>query len=448
MTIQPKRESLRRHAYWKVQYVRAADPRQAYAYTVGLADSGLPELYMKAVPIQPRSADAWTFSPTDCARQLNAFAQQLIAGELVVGQSFSRSYDADTTTVVWTPGARTAPEHLEAGWVDADGTVIPMIAQLQPPVLEPPTVFTAPEWRRWRREVDRVLAEVPRRHGVAGFPAPAAHAPSESGIGPLAPLVQAYAHAVSRATPATLAVLLDLTMDTERCFGARSVLAVCYAKARVTQRVAAVQRAEQQARALVDALRGPGGTRADWRKMLHCSGFSAADDRRGLSGGVGAVLLHAVTALLAAAAVADRLDERTALAAFGPWSAAVDPRDVAPGPRHWAPAHVRTALRACLPADLGTVVDAWEEVRDSHLAALLRALSVTGARGCPPPRVLLGTRLSPGDEWALSEFLNCATALLSERALFDAGEVAEFCAPLADALPLLESVLNAPLESG
>ena len=53
MFEQPAREDLTREVFWEVQFVFDDDAlTDNFAYTVGLADRGLPELHIMAAPRQ------------------------------------------------------------------------------------------------------------------------------------------------------------------------------------------------------------------------------------------------------------------------------------------------------------------------------------------------------------------------------------------------------------
>ncbi len=460
MFEQPAREALPTDTFWRVQFVFDNDAMtEDFAYTVGLADHGLPELHIMAAPRQEFSDSPWVLSAHDCASQLNQLARMLIDGGLTSGDAIECTYDGGTTTVVWTPGDPTTPDVVQAYCADPSATVIPITAQLLPAPVEQLADLTASEESRWRDELEQLLTEaIPNRRGLRGFHAPKLDASFYCGqeYGPLTPLVRARAHAVSQATPDILADLLVRTLETDRCFGSRAVLGIAYSHAKLASREPAAWSAEELAVTLVKSFRGPRADSPTWRSLMALTGFTAADDSGDIRQGLSGALVHVIAAMLVATTVVDRLDEGARLAAFGPWSSARLSSDICPDHEWWAPRHIVDRIRSQVEEltwdEIDSLVARWDTIRDGDLMMLLRGLAVTGRRACPPASDLLAGSLAgvraafaPDINWHLSEFLCCATALLSERANFSADDVHKFCGPLGAVLPHLETSMNSPI---
>jgi hypothetical protein len=459
MFEQPARDDLARDVFWTVQFVFDDDAlTENFAYTVGLADRGLPELHIMAAPRQEFSDSPWVLSAQDCATQLNAFARLLIDGKLKVGRAFTNRYDGGATTVVWTPLYPTDRDDVEAYCTDPSAKVISIDGELQPAESFPLSDLPRDVEKHWRAVLADILASVaPNRRGLKGFRAPTLDSSfsCNQDYGPLTPLVLARAHAISQATPQTLAAFIRRTMDAERCFSAKAVAGTAHTHAKLVGRHFAALNADELAETLVRSIRGAKGDSFAWRSTLTVLGLEAHESCPKIHCGASDFLVHAVAGMLVAATVEDRLDGDTRLAAFGPWSAA---QDLSGSPERlwWAPAHVIDTIRLQVErlsiADVVTLIDIWSIEYDRPLPTLLRGLAVTGSRAFPPARTILRDAIvtefidmSPAIDPAVTEFLCCASALLSERASFSADDVHGFCAPFRAMLPNLETVMNSPI---
>lgn len=447
--------------FWTVQYVFDPDAiGHDFAYTIGLAARGLPELYIDSAPRQAQSDDPWKLSSRDCCYQLNRFARMLIDGEIVPLQPITEQYDGGTTTVLWTPGEPTDPMAVGAyGPTDAKSIIV-IAAEIVPAVIEPLSDLCAADEATWRSELARLLLDgVPNRRGLKGFrlPSPDASFTCTQTYGPLTPLVEARAYEVSQLTPPMIADVILRSLDCEFTIPVAATLGAAYAHARTVSRTPAAWNAEELAVTLVKSIRGPEGKSSAWRSVMKLTGFGAAEDtgdiRRGLSG----TLVHAVAAHLVSTVVADRLDHSARLQAFGIWSSIKDSRSMAPEDPWWARSDILNAIRNEV-AQLddprtNELLAAWLRMRsEERLVPILRGLAVTGARACPPASDLLGSTLIgllalfvPDIEWPVTEFLCCATALLTEREKFSDDDVHAFCRRLTGALPGLEALMNSPV---
>lgn len=332
MFEQPARESISADVFWTVQFVFDPDAlSHDFAYTIGLADKGFPELKIEATPRQAASDAPWTLSSRDCAAQLNRFARRLVEGKLEPGCSFVEKYDHGTTTIVWTPGSPAAPEDVEAYRADSSASVIPIAAELIPVDVVPLADLSEPEEARWRFELsDLMNLCVPNRQGLRGFrkPGPDSTFACDQPYGPLTPLVEARAYLVSQCTPEMMADVVLRSLDCERSMSTRATLGTCYSYAATVSRMPAAWNAEALAVSLVKSIRGPQGKSSAWRAVMKMTGFTDAEDGPDIHRGLSGVLVHAVTALLVSTTVIDRLDRQMYLQAFGIWSSILESRSM------------------------------------------------------------------------------------------------------------------------
>jgi hypothetical protein len=88
---------------WKITAIHdPSDENQEFAYTVGLAKHGLPELHVWARPPDGDDpAGDWALSSRDMGMVLNRFGQQLVDGEVSAGSEVVETMDLGLTTVTW-----------------------------------------------------------------------------------------------------------------------------------------------------------------------------------------------------------------------------------------------------------------------------------------------------------------------------------------------------------
>lgn len=448
--------------FWTVQTVFDPDGTgHDFAYTIGLARRGLPELHVWARPTDGLDpGEDWKFSDHDRCRLLNEFADLLLRGRLEVGDEVERTYDAGAAHVTFTVGGPVEPLEVEALGVPPGASVLPLRWRLvREPVGQPAGVT---DEDGCRADLVELLAAIPvGRKAPPGWrrPRPTASFRLDQPFGPLTPLVRAQGIAIATATPVDLVDFVTRELDADSSFGSRTVLGVTAASARPGGRVAAVVAARSAAEQIVRHVCGPSANSARWRQVLAITGMGGEETpvlHRGISG----VLLEGTQAVLTFQTVADIADPTTRLAALGPWRAATSPSGMVAGPEWFAPAPVLTAVRNLLaPLDAMRVAllghvhlaarDSWAD-----LLMQLRGWAVTSPAGAPeasallrgtPPGALLYER--PDIDVLVTEWVCCMTAALSNRAHLNAEEVDRLHVPTKGLVPGLRDVLNHPVEA-
>ncbi len=113
--------------FWRI--VSVFDPEghcQDFAYTQGLAPRAGCELHLWARPSLGQDAGAdWKLSPRNCARLLNRFARQLLAGTLVPMQELE-GFDRGQTRLRFTVGEAVRPGEVDAHQLDDHVQVLPL----------------------------------------------------------------------------------------------------------------------------------------------------------------------------------------------------------------------------------------------------------------------------------------------------------------------------------
>jgi len=446
--------------FWTVQTVFDPDGGgHDFAYTIGLALSGLPELHVWARPTDGLDpGQDWKFSDRDLVRLLNEMADLLVRGRLQVGDELDRTYDGGAARVLITVGAPVDPGEVEAFGAPPGASVLPLGWQLERKLVGPPAGVADEE--RYRAELAALLATIPAgRKAPPGWrrPTPRASFRLDQPYGPLTPLVIAQGVSIAAAEPVDLVDFITRQLDADWSFGPRAVLGVTAADARPVGRVVAVAAARTAAEQIVRHVCGPRASSARWRQVLEITGM-APDETPDLHRGMSGVLLEGTEAMLTLQAVADVADSSTRLAGLGPWHAATSPSGMVAGPEWFATAPVLAAVRSLLaPMDattLALVAHVYLASRDNwgNLLMRLRGWAVTKSAGAPGASTLmkgtpLGSFLSerPDIDGLLTEWVCCMTAALSGRAHLNAEEVDRLHVPTRGLVPGLRSMLNSPV---
>lgn len=106
-----------------------------FAYTVGLAAKGSPELHVWRRPTDGLDpGDDFVLSPTDAQHLLNRCARQVLNGDLRPGSEFDVEYDCGLTIGRFRVGEPVDPDAVDAFQVDHDATVLPLRWSIERPV--------------------------------------------------------------------------------------------------------------------------------------------------------------------------------------------------------------------------------------------------------------------------------------------------------------------------
>jgi hypothetical protein len=461
VTTQPVHDRLDRTPTWMVQGVFDPEVKgQNFSYTIGLHDSGLPELHLWASPTDGDDpGDDWAFSHNDRCHILNELAFMMIDGRLGPGSSVVKKYDQGHATVtfgVQPPGDRDA---LEALGIAPDAHVLPVAWSLERTPIGPLAPLSPQALQVAFDEYADLCASLPRGRLDApdGWDLPPI--PSfepEARFGPRTPVV------LARAAQLWSTRNLEQWIETILWFASlRSLMwpaTVACALARPAGRTLALEELEREAKLLVEHV--VVGRSKEWRRAVGViadrHGFASGEDQH-LAHTAHHALAEATLAVLSLEAVADLADPNLRLSARGPWIAAFDPGRAIPGPA-WsaAPAVVRAVRKLLRPLALHE----WSAIVSAHhgpdepyrtLCADLELRYFTTASGIPWSKL---SDLPAGREFrhlqhkskqwpGMVEWASCLATLLTYRAQYSAEQVDTFVSPVRELLPDLERVVNA-----
>jgi len=491
----PYDDHLHVRPFWTVQPVYDPDGTGGdFAYTIGLAERGLPELHLYCRPsLGEDPGEDWMFSCRDSVSVLNELAVMWVRGELGVGSTLRREYDGGLSVVDFRVDPPEDPEGLEAYGVPFGADVVPVRWSLTRAPEGPPAALTPEARRLARQRYAALVAQVDRgRRALPGWELPAV--PSfdpDQRFGPMTPLVLARAAQMTQAGPWTLSDLVLSAHAVVEAAGLSWPQVRARALGRPVGRNRALDELDDGVDELVHAWVGCPRPSARWRQLVEVFVTDQTDPlvAATVEWNLRDMLYRAVRCCLAGEVVADLADPELLLWAAGPWEAACSP-DNRPGADWFAAAEVVARARevlAGLPAhrllELGALHHAgiartadpdespglpWPvEDSESPYARLrnrLTAWALISAAGCPPAtRLVAGLRQatdtqaateaagngrSPVHEhslWGLNDWLECVTSVLVHRARLSAAEVHTFCAPVAGLLPDMERLLNEPV---
>lgn len=271
------------------QIISVFDPEGTggdFAYTVGLADRGLPELHIWARPSEGEDPGFdWMLSDRDRHGLLMDFAEDLVAGRVRVSSERTHVYDDGLATVVY----RLDPP-VDADDVEAYGArpspVIPIRWRLErPPMGQPVSVdeATAADIRH-RAEIERWFATaIASRSGRLPYTCRPYDTRHDQPIGPQRAVVEAVAAQLRYSAPELIAGIGFTMFAAHRGGWAdgydRALLA---AHARVAGRGAAYEEARTRADAVVaEALGSVDGPTSLLTRALLSSGADDAKHYRG-----------------------------------------------------------------------------------------------------------------------------------------------------------------------
>lgn len=470
--------------FWMVQAVFDPDGDGAdFAYTMGLADRGFPELHVYARPTEGDDPGAdWKFSPQDCMRLLNDLAAMLVRGELGVGSTLRREYDGGLAVVdyrVDPPGDR---EQLEAFGAPPGADVLPVRWSLSRPPVGAAVLLSAKSRQRARERYDALVERLePGLWVPSGWELPAE--PSfevDQGFGPMTPLVLARAAHMSQVGAMALSGFLRVSGEVDHALDLTWPVTRARAMGRSAGRSASVDALVPAVQQLLDTWADNLHHRRRWTAVVDY--FSRdwppevpTPSRQRLSRNLRELLSRSIFGCLAGEVVFDLADEELTLWAAGPWQAATA-ADGRPGPEWYASDLVLDRVRSILGdlamPDLLKVAalhhramtepgSSAELERYVDLKMLLSSAAVTSAASCPPMSELLsepGTALLLRVQFAaaasgqghdcfacLDEWLECLTSLLVHRARLSNDAVDAFARAVEAVLPGLGAALNQPI---
>ncbi|MET3962828.1 hypothetical protein ABIE44_002762 [Marmoricola sp. OAE513] len=430
-----------RHPFWKVAAIFGdEESAEDFAYTIGLHERGVPELWVASRPALGDDPGAdWHFSLRDMGLLLNKLSWEWLAGEKVVGDTFEETYDAGLVTVrfqIDPPGDRDA---LEAFQIAPEATVVPVRWSLhRAPAgenlpMEPASQTAAAA--RWD-ELTAGLGDLP--------PAPEgwelASVPDwspQGKYGPRTPLVTTLAAYVWGAAPDELLAVVNAALDIQSAKTLTRRWATFAAIARGAGREGALQLLTDDIGDLVDAF-VPGMASEVLRDVGDPEDPEEVDF-------LVEIVRRILMTTLGAEAIADLLPEEERLECLGFVLAIRAGSSNVPG-RDWLASDAVRAAVDDFISDIGvvgvTVIhdchEAAEEDEYWRVIGLLRAENLTTASGWWPGD-------EPGNDGALQQFGSLVAAMLTHRMKFSAEELDAFVTPYDGRIPQLRELLNTPV---
>ena len=369
--------------FWRVQTVY--DPEglgRDFAYTVGLAERGVPELHLWARPSLGEDPGAdWNLSLLDAARILNEAAWRLLEGDLPVGATWEHEYDAGFVTARFVVQEAVPADEVEA-FASGDVPVLPVRWSLDRDPLGPLVAMTSDAQEEAERlhwqvlgHIDDDLAPTP-----PGWPGPVSlDWSAEQDLGPRTPLVLARAAQVWNAGADAL---IDQASNAIILHGRRQpgyAVLVARAAARPAGRVDVLDRVSEAATRLVADLgegwgAGPYAALRDY--MIGDMGDAPVEDREAVMRGIRSALTEQVQALLVTEAAADLMPAWAVVWGQGPTLTALGSQGLPPEDRFRCSPEVAEAVRGlvtgCIVDDVVRASVAWHETQGSEHRAVAR----------------------------------------------------------------------------
>lgn len=458
---------VRRHPWWQVMTIFDPDGTGGdFAYTVGLATKGVPELHMWARPsLGDDPGDDWKFSLRDTGLILNELSWRLLDGELSVGDTWEEIYDAGLVTVRFRLDPAEPAEALEA-FQAGDVPVLPVRWSLHRPEPGPLIPMSTEAQGAAEQLYDELVAglddvDVPEIDGWA-LPNGADWDPGQK-YGPRTPLVLARASQLFVAGRERWQDVFDnaVAVDFEHSMSYPAVVAK--ASGNPVGRDAALRQLFTDVGTLVDGFGRAWGVDAYLGVadlFLDDAGSQPLDERTDHN--VRRLVHDTVLSCLAVEAVADVIDNQSRLHGQGPVLAGLVWPGFPPGPEWLASTEVvevmADLLRDTTGDELAHAVNAWwatEHESRGDVGARLQALTVTSAAYCPPltelvPRPVLERAAAVLEQlgssvWDLQPWATIVTGILTHRARLEGDAVAHFAATAEPYLPGIGHVLHQPI---
>ena len=492
MTTQSTLEGLDARPFWQVQVVFDCEGGGSdFAYTIGLATRGLPELHMYARPsLGEDPGHDWKFSTADSVSILNELGFLLVRGELTVGSELTREYDGGLARVdfrVDPPGDR---EELEAYGVASGCDVLPVRWSLHRAPEGPPTTLNDADLETARKKFADLVAPIDSQkvHPTGWAPPNEPCFDPDQRFGPLTPLVLARTAQIRQAGAAPLARFAELCAQVQHWASLTWPATRAAAIARPVGRTSALARLSDELDGVMPWHAHDVVTRHIWREVVDsCWDPELAREtgttRRRFDETLRRLVRDGARSCLTVQAVADVADPELTLMGFGPWQAAMSGAGLPgtglrvaglPGEEWYASAEVLAVVRGLLSEiepDQLLVLAAQHQLELSagfmvgqrtaqyvDLVERLGTYALVSAAACPPVTDLVrGSRrrshlaaLLVDDSCTelfdqLSVWLTCLTSALVHRAKLSADDVRTFAAPVRSVLPGLEQALHTPL---
>lgn len=435
-----------------------------FAYTVGLAERGLPELHIAARPSRGEDPGAdWRFSISDLAGILNATAWRLLDGRIATGDAWEEEFDAGLVTVRFVLDPPEAAEPLEA-FQAGDVPVHPVRWSLHREPEGPLTPLSPEQLAVAGIELDELRAAL----GPDPAPLPGWELPAEAGFapeqrwGPRTPIVLARGVQLRQMTAADLVQLLNVAMALSFRRMTSYAVVVALSAARTAGRTAALERLVQDADDLVGQLGVTWGHEA-WAAALE---WVNGDDEEPLPDDrVREIVAEVVRPFLLTVAAQDLLSTDMVVFGAGPVVCAFSHDGHPPSPAWHAADHVVTAVRelAVLAGAEGVAAAAaaWAEAEGDEAAGArgdVAVHAVTSPSMFPPWRQELPAglvrelrrreRRDDLPEWVIQDWLTTLTTVLSHRAALEP-ETVDLVIECGEGwLPGLGRLVNDPLTVG
>jgi hypothetical protein len=455
-----------RQPWWQVMMIFDPDGTGGdFAYTVGLATTGVPELHLWARPsLGDDPGDDWRFSNHDAGLILNELSWRLLDGELSVGDTWEETYDAGLVTVRFRLDPAEPAEDLEA-FQAGDVPVLPVRWSLHRPEPGPLTPMSAEAQAAAEQLYDELVTELRQLDvpEIAGWelPGDVSWDPSQK-YGPRTALVLARAARLFAASGEDWQDVFDNAISVDFAHSLTYAGVVAKASAYPVGRHAALRQLYADVQALAEGFGRTWG--ADARRAilkLFDVGVPEGSDQQ-VEHHLRRLVSEALVSLLAVEAVADVADDENRLEGQGPVLAGLAWPGFAPGDEWLASPGVVDVLVGMLRGSsgdqLGRAVHAWWQTDPESrgdVGALLQAFTVTSASYCPPLSELVSRRVYEAaavmasqlgsSVWDLQPWATTVTAILTHRARLDGDDVARFAATAEPFLPGIGRVLDEPI---
>jgi hypothetical protein len=461
---------VRTHPWWQVMTI--FDPDGAggdFAYTVGLATKGVPELHMWARPsLGDDPGEDWKFSLRDTGLILNELAWRLLDGDLAVGDMWEETYDAGLVTVRFRLDPAEPAEALEA-FQAGDVPVLPVRWSLHRPEPGPLGPMAAQAQAAAEQLYAELVAElddadVPEVEGWA-LPRDVDWDPHQK-YGPRTPLVLARASQLFAASPERWQDVFDNALAVDFAHSMSYPAVVAKASGNPVGRDAALRQLFSDVRTLVDGFGRTWGVEAFRGVVGLFVGDQGAQELATRADHNLRRLVHdTVLSHLAVEAVADVIEDQSRLRGQGPVLAGLAWPGFPPSPDWLASTEVVDVLAGLLRPITGDAlaraVNAWwatDPESRGDAGARLQALSVTSAAYCPPLTGLLPHQVLEraaavlgqlgSSVWDLQPWATTVTGILTHRARLEGDAVARFAATAEPYVPGIGHALNQPIVAG